>query len=456
MPLSLSLRRCLAGALLISCGQTLAASAELTARAFRYHGPGAPVLVVAHRADWRAAPENSLAAIRSAIDKRIPMVEIDVRMSADGEMVLMHDGSVDRTTNGHGAVSAMTLAQIKALRLKQGLGGDQAPLTDETVPTLAEVMALSKGRIMLQIDKAWALREPIYQLLTAANMVNQVVFKSDADPAQAQAFMRRDPRILYMHIVNDDNAGDFYAFGDPMPQAFEINYDRLTDEQIQPAYIDDVRRNARIFANTMWEGLSAGYTDEASLRDPALGWKTVIERHHASVIQTDNPVALMDYLTPAWPHRWLNNADVVIQAEDYVTDGKDEGYHDQDDENRGGDVYRPYEGVDVCNQEGAINLCWIRAGEWAVYRFQVPRSGYYHVEARVSSPYNPAGRFTLEFDDDGAPLDVAVATTTSHDAFESQPAGGRYFGRGEHQLRFHVSEGEYQNFNVDYFKLTRR
>lgn len=64
-----------------------------------------------------------------------------------------------------GAVSELTLAEVKRLRLKVGLGGSQAPLTDERVPTLAEAMAVVKGRAMVNLDKAWDIRDDVYDVL---------------------------------------------------------------------------------------------------------------------------------------------------------------------------------------------------------------------------------------------------------------------------------------------------
>ena len=66
------------------------------------------VLVVAHRGNWSIAPENSLAAIDSAIQMKVDIVEIDIRKTKDGELVLMHDDTVDRTTNGTGKVKDKT------------------------------------------------------------------------------------------------------------------------------------------------------------------------------------------------------------------------------------------------------------------------------------------------------------------------------------------------------------
>lgn len=128
-------------------------------------GPGAEVLVVAHRGHWRAAPELSLRAIRSAVRAGAHVVEIDVRRTADGHLVLMHDSTVDRTTDGTGAVSELTLAEVRQLRLRVGLGGDQAPLTDQRVPTLAEAMAQVKGSAMVNLDKAWEIRDEVYEVL---------------------------------------------------------------------------------------------------------------------------------------------------------------------------------------------------------------------------------------------------------------------------------------------------
>src|SRR5690606_30766812 len=62
------------------------------------------VMVVAHRACWKEAPENSVAAIQDCIEMGVDMVEIDVQATADGQLVLMHDDTVDRTTNGSGRV----------------------------------------------------------------------------------------------------------------------------------------------------------------------------------------------------------------------------------------------------------------------------------------------------------------------------------------------------------------
>ncbi len=94
--------------------------------------------VVGHRGAAAHAPENTLAGIRAAAASGIGAVEVDVKLTADDALVLIHDDRVDRTTDGSGAVRAMTLAQLRAL----DAGAWFAPAFAGTpIPTLAEAVA---------------------------------------------------------------------------------------------------------------------------------------------------------------------------------------------------------------------------------------------------------------------------------------------------------------------------
>lgn len=110
------------------------------------------VLVEAHRGDSTHAPENTIASINSAIGKA-DLTEWDVQVTSDGEFVLMHDSTVDRTTDGTGTVSSFTLAEIKTL----DAGSWFSPaFTGEQVPTMAEAIdaALAGGLTPLMERKA--------------------------------------------------------------------------------------------------------------------------------------------------------------------------------------------------------------------------------------------------------------------------------------------------------------
>ena len=105
-------------------------------------------LVIAHRGGVSLGPENSLSAIERSMLLGVDAVEVDVRLSADGCVVLMHDKAVDRTTNGKGRVENLSLGQLKELLLLDADGN----VTDESVPTLAEVFELVGGRCRVLVD----------------------------------------------------------------------------------------------------------------------------------------------------------------------------------------------------------------------------------------------------------------------------------------------------------------
>jgi glycerophosphoryl diester phosphodiesterase len=111
--------------------------------------PGAPPKVVGHRGACDIAPENTMASFEQAWRDGADIVEMDVRLSADGYVVVFHDATVDRTTDGTGEVAALTLPQLKRLDAGSWFGPEFA---GERIPTLREVGAWAKGRIGLLIE----------------------------------------------------------------------------------------------------------------------------------------------------------------------------------------------------------------------------------------------------------------------------------------------------------------
>ncbi len=139
-----------AGSAALAIG-TSGASSALSERAARESlaPTGAAVIAVGHRGTMKFAPENTLAAFDKAIEMGARAVEMDVRVTADGEFVILHDASVDRTTNGRGPVSRMTLAEFKALDAGSWFG---PAFAGERAPTLREALRHVKGRASVDID----------------------------------------------------------------------------------------------------------------------------------------------------------------------------------------------------------------------------------------------------------------------------------------------------------------
>ncbi|MBI2912845.1 MAG: glycerophosphodiester phosphodiesterase [Chloroflexi bacterium] len=142
-------------------------------------------IVISHAACAGHAPENTLAGIRAALRLGAGAIEIDVQASADGVPVLMHDLTVDRTTGGRGPVAQLTLDQLRALDAGGG----------ERVPTLAEVLALTKGNALLVVEiKQPGIEEQVAAVVREAGALGDVMVWSFF--AQALATMRQAEPLL--------------------------------------------------------------------------------------------------------------------------------------------------------------------------------------------------------------------------------------------------------------------
>jgi glycerophosphoryl diester phosphodiesterase len=184
----------------VAAGIALAAAAGLLRRRTRLPRSIHPVfagapLLIAHRGGGALAPENTLAAFRSAVDDwAVDMIELDVRATADGECVVLHDATVDRTTDGTGPVSGLTLAELK--RLDAGFrftpdGGQTFPFRGRgvTVPTLDEVLtALPATRLTIEVKSADA-QEPLFDTVERHAAADRIVAAGMHD-ADRQLFHR--------------------------------------------------------------------------------------------------------------------------------------------------------------------------------------------------------------------------------------------------------------------------
>lgn len=139
---------------------------------------GAPLLI-AHRGGAALAPENTLAAFRQAVERwPVDMIELDVRATADGHCVVIHDATVDRTTDGTGAVADMTLAQLRELDAGARfipVEGAQPPGARATVPTIDEVLEeLPNTRLTLEV-KAAAAQAPMFAAIRRHGAGDRVI-----------------------------------------------------------------------------------------------------------------------------------------------------------------------------------------------------------------------------------------------------------------------------------------
>jgi glycerophosphoryl diester phosphodiesterase len=167
-------------------------------------------MCVAHRGFSGKAPENTLAAVRMAI--ALPFVrwmEIDVQLTKDGVPVVIHDYSLDRTTNGHGKVKNMDYEHIR--RLDAGSWKGRA-FRGERVPSLEEVLSLASGRLRLNIELKTSgemypgLEQAVIDLVNTMGMREDVVLTS-FDAGALQRIKELDPRFR-TGLIYDSRSGD--------------------------------------------------------------------------------------------------------------------------------------------------------------------------------------------------------------------------------------------------------
>jgi glycerophosphoryl diester phosphodiesterase len=179
--------------------------------------PGEPAFIAGHRGDRAHFPENTLPALQGVLDSDFDFVETDIQLTADGVPVLMHDETVDRTTNGSGTVGALTLAQVKSLDAGSWYSADFAYVQ---VPTLDEFLAIfqgSKKKAMLELKGTWTPDQVriVTSLVYARGVQGRIIFEAlefetlESLQSAAPVF----PRVLIQHHLSPDPVALATRFG---------------------------------------------------------------------------------------------------------------------------------------------------------------------------------------------------------------------------------------------------
>ncbi len=143
--------------------------------------------IIAHRGFKKKYPENTLVAFQAAMDTGVPMIELDVMLSRDRKLVVIHDETLERTTNGHGSVHDHTLAELKQLDAGSWLHSDFAR---ERLPELGEVLELVDGRVIINIEIKSNAYEPHHPTdAIEKQVVNLVKQKKALDTVLISSFM---------------------------------------------------------------------------------------------------------------------------------------------------------------------------------------------------------------------------------------------------------------------------
>ncbi|GAA4812997.1 glycerophosphodiester phosphodiesterase family protein [Litoribaculum gwangyangense] len=236
------------------------------------------ILICAHRAFHENAPENSLKSIQDAIDANVDIAEVDVRMTKDEVLVLMHDDKIDRTTTGRGYIKDYTFKELQQFNLKV-----KDSITSHKIPRLSEILKLAKGKIILNLDLKEIIPLDYYDLLKENKMEDEVIsFIWNKKTLNEIIEIDSLYAVLPLSENKDEMESNYKSYYSPIQHFTEKSY---TQENMNWAH----KNGVKVFVNSLWKqdvDLINGNTkslDSLLLLKPA-------------IIQTDYPKQMLNYL----------------------------------------------------------------------------------------------------------------------------------------------------------------
>jgi len=288
--------------LLVSCSTKEAKPAITKAEKVvaALHDPSSKyVVVVAHRGDWRNYPENSIPAIESVIKMDVDIMELDLKMTKDSVLVLMHDGTLERMSTGRGPVSDYTLEELRRFNLKTAHGVERPGIK---IPTLREALEVCKDRIVVNVDQGYEYYDLVLEMTEELGMTDQVLIKGGKPLSEVkEKLASHQHNMMFMPVLDVNSASqkalleDYIAPDEPQ-LAYEICFSTL-DEDVRQTAKRITADGSKIWVNTIWGSLCGGYEDDLAFQndDPGEVYGPILDLG-TSIIQTDRPEFIIKYL----------------------------------------------------------------------------------------------------------------------------------------------------------------
>jgi len=191
------------------------------------------IKVVGHRGSVKFAPENTIPAFEAAIRYGADLVEMDIRETKDGELVIMHDGKVDRTTNGSGKVADLTLAEIKNLDAGSWFGSE---FTGVKVPTFKEVLKIIRGRALPDIDFKAGSPDKLIKILKEEDLLGKVTLYCGNWDLLRETLMLSDGFIIRPTVPNG-YSGLPVLINELNPPIVNINWEEFSEKLVRETHI---------------------------------------------------------------------------------------------------------------------------------------------------------------------------------------------------------------------------
>ena len=230
-------------------------------------------------------PENSMTAIKVAIANKIDLFECDVRNTIDGVLVLMHDATVDRTTNGTGTLNKLYYADVKKLKLKNYTSN---ALTTDTIPTFKQVLATSKNQIFITLDiDGKAPVADVLKMVQDMDMVDNVMFFTSSQTDVS--YLISNGAIVMPSCYNNNTYGT-YIQNNLKPLIFQADNSGYNEE-----WISMKTGNVKIYDNVYLLNSTLPTSDNWAQLNADL-------QNGVNIVQTDYPIEMLAYLKSKRKH----------------------------------------------------------------------------------------------------------------------------------------------------------
>jgi glycerophosphoryl diester phosphodiesterase len=233
------------------------------------------IVVIAHRGAHKTVPENTLAALDKAIELGVDYVEIDVRRTKDGALVIMHDASVNRMTNGKGKIEDLTLAEIRKLDIVRG---HKSGSVVYKIPMFDEILERAKGHMKVYVDHKKAPPSEVLALIEKHGMLNDVVVYNGS-AATLREYKKLAPKVWIMPGHPRSIEGIEALARDFKPETMDGAIKEWTAAEVEAAH----RAGCQVWVD-----------NNGTLDNPA-GIKQAVELG-VDAIQTDNPEVVLNVL----------------------------------------------------------------------------------------------------------------------------------------------------------------
>lgn len=256
-------------------------------------------MVVAHRGVWGGnIPGNTLESFDAALAQGADMIELDVSISADGELFSFHPGMEPVFLRSEKLLREMPASEIRKMRFHNG---DGAP-TQFPISTFDEVLEHLKGRCYINVDKYFDHPVAITQALKKHNMMDQILVKSGPNEEVTRTLETLAPDVNYMMIIREkDDYTDAILKRNVNYVGAEVLFKTEDSELCTREYIDRMHsKNLLVWVNSIVynyrDVLAAGHNDDVSVPgNPDAGWGWLLDRGY-DMIQTDWPMMLKAYM----------------------------------------------------------------------------------------------------------------------------------------------------------------